>query len=149
MSAAMRDSDRTGVCRARSAGHRMPISEEDLILNDLLSRWHAWACYERTAAGYPSASAWARAFKVSRQYDDENGALDQDVENKIMSGVDGCMNSVKQPWRNALHINARNLSTGLAIWRSPRLPTNELARALLVAEARQMLLEHLRARELI
>jgi len=128
---------------------RNDVIDEDLILNDLLSRWHTWASDERTALGYPTTAAGAAQYRCSRQYDDANGALDQDVENVIMSGVDGCINSVSQPWRNALYINARNLSTGSTVWRSPRLPADDLARALLVADARAMLVEHLHARELM
>lgn len=125
------------------------INNDDAILNDLLGRWHRWACDYRTAVGYPTAAAYLAQYRTSRQYDDVNGALDGDVENCIMSGVDGCLNSVPQPYRNALHLNARNLVTGLTVWRSPRLPDDDMARAQLVAEARAMLLKRLRVREMV
>lgn len=125
------------------------IRDEDLVLNDLLSRWHAWASDWRTALGFPTEAAFAHQYRTSRQHDDGNGALDQDVDNIVMAGVDGCINAIEQPWRNALQINARNLHTGVAVWRSPRLPKDELARALLVSDARALLLKELRARALL
>ena len=124
------------------------ISADDEALNDLLSRWHAWASDERTALGYPSVSASANQYRASRQYDDATGALDQDVENVIMAGVDACVWSIPQPYRIALHINARNLSTGVFVWRSPRMPEDPIACAFLVSDAREMLLVRLRDRGL-
>jgi hypothetical protein len=124
------------------------IAQVDLALNDLLSRWHTWGCDERTAIGFPSVSPFAKQYRASRQYDDANGALDQDVENVIMAGVDACVWAIPQPYRIALHINARNLCTGVAVWRSPRLPEDPLACAFLVSDARDMLLAKLRDRGL-
>jgi hypothetical protein len=122
---------------------------DDEALNQLLEDWHRWASDERIALGYPSTAAGTQQYRTSRQYDSHNGALDQDVENVVMSGVDACVNSIPQPHRNALHINARNLATGLTVWRSPRLPEDELARALMVSDARAMLAATLRARGLL
>jgi hypothetical protein len=112
------------------------VADDDLSLNALLESWHRWAADERTALGFPTVSSSCKFYRVSRQHDDGNGALDQDIDNVILAGVDGCINSIAQPHRNAIHINARNLACGLSVWRSPRLPENELARALMVADAR-------------
>jgi hypothetical protein len=124
------------------------IGAEDEALNDLLSRWHSWACDERTALGYPTVSVTAKQYRASRQYDDANGALDQDVENVIMDGVNACVWSIREPFRTALHINARNLSTGAFVWRSPRLPEDQMACAFMVSDARGMLIIKLRDRGL-
>lgn len=128
---------------------RHALLDDDATLNDILERWHRWASDERTATGYPTTTVSCRTYRVSRQYDDNNGAMDQDIENVIMAGVDACVTSISQPWRNALHINARNLCTGLAVWRSPRLPEDDLARALMVSDARVMLVDLLRKRGLL
>lgn len=119
------------------------------LLNDLLSRWHHWASQFRHVAGYNTCSAAMHQFRTSRQYDSENGALDQDVENRIMAAVDACIDRVPQPLRTALWINARNLSTGCAVWRSARLPENDMQRALVVAEARSRLVDLLAQRGML
>jgi hypothetical protein len=40
-----------------------------------------------------------------------------------------------QPWRTALYITAKNHATGVFVWKSPRLPDDKIARALMVSEA--------------
>lgn len=138
------------------------IAEDDERLNSILRDWHRWASDERTALGYPTVSTSCKFYRASRQHDDLNGALDQDVENVVMAGVDACVNEIVHraqslgyterealSFRNAVSINARNLSTGLAVWRSPRLPDDEFARALMVSDARAILLTLLRERGLI
>lgn len=125
------------------------VCADDEALNSILSAWHRWASDERVALGFPTTAAGCSQYRASRQHDDCNGALDQDVENIVMAGVEACINSICQPHRNALHINARNLALGLSVWRSPRLPEDELARALMVSDARAMLLELLRGRGLL
>jgi hypothetical protein len=127
----------------------MELADADLVLNDILSRWHSWACDERTALGYPTVAVSAKQYRASRQYDDANGSLDQDIENVVMAAVDSCVWSLHDPYRTAIHINARNLCTGLTVWRSPRLPDGDLARAMLVSDARGLLMTRLKARELV
>lgn len=115
------------------------VDEVEEVVNDLLSRWHHWANQFTLVAGFNTCSSAMQQFRASRQYDSENGALDQDVENRIMAAVDACIDRVHQPYRTALWINARNLNTGVAVWRSARLPIDEMQRALMVAEARAKL----------
>ena len=125
---------------------RESLEEE---LNSVLSRWHHWASDERTALGYPTTACGMQQYRASRQYDDSNGALDQDIENVIMAGVDACINAIHQPHRTALHVNARNLCTGYAVWSSPRLPEDALARAFMLSDAREMLIGRLLDRGLL
>jgi len=125
------------------------ISETDEILNDLLSRWHSWANDARTALGFPTESSSCKFYRPSKQYDWDNGASDQDAENRTMAAFESCVYKVPEPFRTALHFNARNLATGLSVWRSPRLPEDDLARALLLTDARAMLLARLREGEII
>jgi hypothetical protein len=116
------------------------ISENDEILDDLLSRWDDWAQGERTAVGYYSSSPTFKQYRASRQYDWESGVMDDDHEAARMEAVNACVERIPQPYKTALHFNARNLRTGAAVWRSPRLPENDIERAHIVAEARDMLM---------
>jgi hypothetical protein len=125
------------------------VDDVEETLNDLLSRWHTWASQFSAVAGFYTASAGMLQFRPSRQYDSENGALDQDVENRIMAAVDSCIDRVHQPYRTALAINARNLSTGVNVWASARLPQDSMQRALMVAEARAHFVRQLSHRGLL
>jgi hypothetical protein len=125
------------------------VDEVEEIVNDLLSRWHHWANQFSLVAGYNTCSSAMEQFRASRQYDSENGAIDQDIENRIMAAVDACIDRVHQPYRTALWINARNLSTGRSVWRSARLPVDDMQRALMVADARAKLVVVLDQRGLL
>lgn len=120
--------------------------ESDELLNDLLSRWHRYASSYAPATGYPRANAACRLYRVSRQYDDQNGNLDGDIEGSIMEAVGHAIDTLDQPWRTAIQFNARNLATGAAVWNSPRLPADEFERAHLVMHARAKLLILLESR---
>jgi len=125
------------------------VDDVEKQINDLLSRWHRWSCQFAYVAGYDTVSPAMEQFRASRQYDSENGALDQDVENVIMAAVDACIDRVPQPYRTALGINARNLCTEANVWSSARLPQDSMQRALMVAEARALLADVLRTRGML
>lgn len=108
-------------------------------LDDILSRWHHWASRARMVKGYAPRALVCGEFKVSRQYDDSNGALDSDLEDTTMGAVDFQVSEMADPYRTAIHCNARNLSLGLSVWSSPRLPQDRDARAAIVVTARCML----------
>jgi hypothetical protein len=122
---------------------------EEAAIDDVLSRWHHWACDDRTAAGYPTSSTIGRGYLVSRQWDWSQGVEDGDVELVVMQAVDAIIDRIPEPFRNALHLNARNIVCGVAVWRSPRLPDDDVERAHIVAEARAQLLAALRVAELL
>lgn len=121
------------------------VSQADLneTLSDLLARWHQWSSSYSYGSGYPPVSAACRQSRTSRQYDDANGALDADVENKIMKAFDTAMWTIEQPYLTALQFQARNFATGRQVWNSPRLPTDESERCKLVSQAREMLMRAL------
>lgn len=121
------------------------IDDTDALLNDLLRRWHGWAVSAPIDIGYPTECPTCRLYRTSRQYDSDNGALDQDADSRVMEAVDHCIARVQQPHRTALYISARNLWTGLAVWSSARLPQDAVERARMVCEARALLLVELRA----
>lgn len=112
-------------------------------LNELLRRWHAHCLGYSPGKGYPSADSACRYSRTSRQYDDQNGALDSAVDSKIMEGVDGVMWNIQQPYLTALQFQARNLFTGKQVWTSPRLPADPMERGALLMEARNILLKGL------
>ena len=121
------------------------IDDTDALLNDILSRWHQWCVSRPPALGYPTSAAGCSLYRSSRQHDMENGAMDSDAEAERFGIVDFCIDSLDQPYRTAIQINARNLATGVAVWVSPRLPESKVERALIVAEARGRLMVSLRA----
>ena len=115
------------------------LADTEAILDDILSRWHHWASSSRMVRGYASRALVCGDFKISRQYDDANGALDSDIENQTMKAVDFQVAEMAEPWRTAIYCHARNLCLGLAVWSSPRLPADTEARAAIVVSARAML----------
>lgn len=117
----------------------MQDTREDL-LSDLLARWHAWSVHTPPAIGYYKENPSCRLYRASRQYDDHNGALDSDAENSIMQAVDAAIDRMLQPWKTAVEFNARNLVTGASVWRSPRLPADDIERAHVVMHARAKLM---------
>lgn len=120
-------------------------TEADLsqVLNDLLARWHRWSSSYSFGKGYPSVDSACRDSRTSRQYDDTNGALDASVENKIMEAFDAVVWTIPQPHLTALQFQARNFHARRAVWTSPRLPTDEMERSILLMEARNKLMRAL------
>lgn len=121
----------------------MMQNDIDVLLNDLLASWHKWASRYRYGKGYPAAAASCRPARASRQRDDENGALDAAIEDSRMEAMDAAMSRVPQPHLTALQFQARNMATGNSVWISPRLPADQMERAVLTLEARNKLLKEL------
>lgn len=112
------------------------------LLSDLLSRWHRWIITNPPALGFPKRNAACSLYRASRQMDDANGALDSDAESAIMEAVDRAIDRLQQPYHTAVCFHARNLATGVTVWRSPRLPENDIELAkLVVASLAKLLLE--------
>jgi hypothetical protein len=112
-------------------------------LDDLLTRWNAWARSVTVGKGYGSASPGCGGYRASRQYDDANGALDDDIEHSVMRQVDHEIMELADPYRSAIIAHARNLASGLDVWSSPRLPADPKERRAIVHEARGMLIRRL------
>jgi hypothetical protein len=125
---------------------REPIQELEEGLNKILAAWHEWSANFPDGIAYPTVAVFAKQWRTSRQYDDDNGAQEQDAHNDRMEIVDAAVNAIPIPWRTALHINARNLCTGVAVWRSARLPADDMERAAMVVAARALLVEELTTR---
>jgi hypothetical protein len=112
-------------------------------LDDLLCRWNAWARSVSVGRGYGSTAPGCGGYRASRQYDFENGAMDEDVEHGVMRQVDHEIMELADPYRSAIIAHARNLATGLDVWASPRLPSDAKERRAIVHEARGMLTRRL------
>jgi hypothetical protein len=108
-------------------------------LDNLLSQWHQWADSKRGVRGYASRALVCGEFRVSRQYDDVSGALDDELDNTTMKTLDFQVTEMAEPYRSAIYALAKNLTTGVTVFLSPRLPQSKEARDMVIAQARQML----------
>lgn len=115
----------------------------DTLVSALMVDWHRWGSRTRFGKGYPSASASCKPSRTSRQYDDANGSMDADLDDSVMQAFDAAAYRVPQPWLTALQFQARNMSGGVSVWSSPRLPACMLERAVLTLEARNKLMKEL------
>ena len=119
--------------------------ETAAILDDLLIRWHHACQHYRHTRGFNARSAGMDGYRCSRQYDDTNGALDQHLEASQIEAVDFEVSQLTEPSRSAIHADARNLSTGIAVFSSPRLPTDPQKRQEVILVARVMLTARLQS----
>jgi hypothetical protein len=113
---------------------RLRQAETDAKLDDLLSRWHDWQGKSRIGNGYAPKSLVCGEYRSSRQYDVENGALDDALEGHTMRQVQFEVQELGDPWRSAVYSLARSLCTGAAVFHSPRIPV--AMRAQVTIEAR-------------
>ena len=123
--------------------------ETQASLDDLLIRWHVWASSAKLVRGWAPKALVCGEYRVSRQYDDWNGALDEALENAQMRAVDFQVSEMAEPYRSAVHQMARALHVGVAVFISPRLPADREARVIIVDAAREMIAKRLQAAGLI
>ncbi len=116
------------------------------ILSDILVRWFHWQRIYALNRGYPSQASGCGSFLPSRQYDSENGARDNDQEIERMEVVEFEVWEMPEPGRTAIHVHARALALGLSVFRSPRLPENQVQVLEIIAEAREELTRRLMGR---
>ena len=111
-------------------------------LSALLCDWHQWANGFSPVAAYGKAPMWEN-LNPSRQWDASSDVLDGSLHNSLMKSFDFEIDQLKIIHRTALQFQARNLSTGWDVWRSPRLPFDPVKRAQVLVEARRLLLVRL------
>lgn len=112
----------------------------EMVLDMLAVWWRAesdWVPVE----GYPPECPSTRGYRSSRQYDSTNGADDTDARSREISHVGKVVASIDEPYRTALYEIARNRATMAWVWRSPRLPSDEEERAMIVSDALDMFRE--------
>lgn len=111
----------------------------DDLNRDLIGLLVLWHNVEQSGAlsalGFPKECPSCKSYRTSRQYDDLNGAMETDARGQLARQVGIIVDGLPEPYRTALYVLARNRATGARVWMSPRLPTDEMQRGLLVAEA--------------
>jgi hypothetical protein len=116
-------------------------TENDAILDDILSRWH-----EHCLGFRPGAQAASPMFRGALRARGEQ-TLQAITEDSHWAGVfkalDFHVGEMKEPWKSAIYCNAKNCYTGRTVWFSPRLPRDAIERAAIVAVARTQLIERL------
>ena len=120
------------------------MNDSKAILDDILSRWHSWAKNYKANQQTPRDPVFRDA-KSGRGWDSTDEIIEDEITNSMMEAVDFQVGEMKDPYRAAIYVLARNLSTGRSVWLSPRLPADPLERAAVVAEARNILTRKLMA----
>jgi hypothetical protein len=120
----------------------MMRDESDLILDDLLSRWHEWARGFQVCP-QPGADPMFRNAKSGRGWDTVDDIIETELSTSTMEAVDFEVGETPEPHRSAIYAHARNLASRCAVWSSPRLPQDPKERAILVLEARTVLMRRL------
>jgi hypothetical protein len=115
---------------------RLRQAESDAKLDDLLSRWHFWQTKTRGVHSFAPKALVCGDYRTSRQYDDENGALDDALEVHTMRQIDFEVQELGDPWRSAIYAIARSLFTGAAVFHSPRIPAIQRAQVSIDARGR-------------
>lgn len=133
-----------------------PVEELDecaATLDDLLKRWHFW---QMGFSPVPvcGADPMFRNVKASRTFDTTSDAFDAELNGRLMEAVDFQVSEMpdepnpsgrNRAYRSAVYCLARNLAVGASIWNSPRLPKDQMERAVVVLEARNILTRRLLA----
>lgn len=133
----------------RTDAHELTPAQLAQRVNDILADWHSYAAAYSYGHGYPSEDIACRLYRASRQYDDDNGALDAHAWLVQMQAVDHIIDEIQQPMRTAIQFQARNLASRVQVWTSPRLPTDPHERARLVVAARKIFIERLECASLL
>lgn len=112
------------------------------ILEDLLSRWHSWA---RGYMPVPTCSAdpMFRNVKSGKSWDSTSEVIEDELHGKMMESIDFQVSEMKDPHRSAIYIHARNCATGRNVWMNPRLPKDPEERAVILMEAKNLLVRRL------
>lgn len=122
----------------------MLMTEANHILDDWLSRWHAWGkSYKANHQG--STDPVFRNAKAGRSWDSIDDIIEDDLMGSTLEAIDFHVSEMQDPHRAAIYILARNLYTGRSVWISPRLPADPLERGAIIAEARSQLTKRLMA----
>lgn len=117
--------------------------DTDAVLDGILAQWHQWAQTSRHVRGFNGRSLVAGEYRTSRQYDDENGALDDALDERRMKQVDFEVSQMADPFRSAIYANARALVVGCAVFVHPRLPADREERQRVIVTARVQLVRRL------
>lgn len=84
-----------------------------------------------------------RNAKSGRGWDTVEDIIESELDSDTMEGISFEVGEMADPHRAAIYAHARNLASRNTVWGSPRLPQDPQARALLVLDARAMLVKRL------
>lgn len=112
------------------------------LLDSLLSEWHRWAKGYKHIGGINTTPMF-REVTLGRQWDSIADIVDDSIELDTMVSVDAIIMAMDEMHRTSLQIQARNLHTGKSVWCSARLPEDVNQRAVILAEARTLLIAKL------
>jgi hypothetical protein len=102
-------------------------------VDEWLKMWHTRSSSERHGGGYPGTAAGCSLYRPSRQYDDENGALDAATDIAIADAVGEVISTMTVLHQAALSMEARNLCS-VRVWRSARVPSQDAAAVIKLAK---------------
>ena len=111
-------------------------------IDDLLILWHNHLMHGGIVRRCRSSSA-GDYYITSRQYDDMNGALDAALEIRKVNAVDFAVSEMVDPYRAAMHMQAKALTLGIEVFISPRMPADPAERVIVTKMARRMLCHNL------
>lgn len=120
----------------------MMRNDVNVILDDILSRWHHH-CKHFSPVAVCGADPMFRNAVSPKGWDTTADIADDTVNSAQMKAVDFHVSEMQDPHRAAIHVLARNCYTGHSVWMSPRLPSDKEERAVVVMEARNMLTRRL------
>ena len=111
--------------------------DSDAILEDVLSRWHAH-CMGYKLSAQADCPMFREALRAKGEQTIEAIAEDQHWAG-VFKAMDFHVGEMKDPYRSAIYILARNCYTGRSVWISPRLPKDPIARGEIIRVARVQL----------
>jgi hypothetical protein len=121
----------------------LEAQRQDAVLDDLLSRWHQWQQRARVGLGWKPRAPGFGGYRCSRQYDDANGALDDNFDADTMRRLEFEVSELPTQPRAAIYCLARALTVGASVFTSPRLPADPAERTAVVKQARAALMRRL------
>lgn len=111
-------------------------------IDDLLILWHNHLMHGGIVRKCKSSSV-GDYYTTSCQYDDQNGALDAALEIRKVNAVDFAVSEMVDPYRAAMHMQAKALTLGIEVFISPRMPTDPAERVRVTKMARRMVCHNL------
>lgn len=99
----------------------MNATDQNAILDALLSEWHQWAKGENHARGYGNTSAGLSGYRPSRQHNIDD--LYVETDKSTMMTIDFQVSQMQEPYRAAIYMEAKNLAAGRHVFQSPRVPS--------------------------
>ena len=121
-----------------------------VLLNSLLSDWHAWGSPRNVngkdkLAKPPEVINRAGWDSADDEADRRDHLIKMETIDFVVSGDRKGLGAMTEPYKSAIYALARNCWAGSSVWSSPRLPRDSLERNRITNEARVMLTARLRA----